>query len=451
MAGLTPVNPADLPSNLPHWLSAFGLKVQFGTQIGQGATVKYAIHTTGINPMGQAYNTLTAAEVANIKRSVDKVAQDTGLKFVLTNDANADLFIGATSANGGGAYGRTWQNQTTPVEVVAYDSVYTTADGLANNPYIFVHELLHGVGLEHSTSTFASTQPVVIPASEDYGTTLFGNWVPGWDGGTQLFDVAALQFLYGPDTSLRAGNNTYVPIFGAYDATKPNQQQPLLWDGAGFDTINLSSAKGGATASLAPGFISQVNTTNTGILEAGTFSINYNSHFEKLVGTNFNDTLYGDTGNEVLVGLKGKDVIFGRAGRDVLDGRNGNDMLNGGLGNDKLYGGNHNDRLFGSVGFDRLFGGNGRDLLVGGKGNDFLTGGRHMDTFLFKATELSGKDTIRDFQDGLDHIKFTGGMSFADLTITDTGTQTIVSWATGEVALDGIAAVNVTIDDFIFA
>ncbi len=396
MPGLTSISPADLPADLPYWLSAYGLQSFFGTTPGTAVTVNYSLHTTGTNPFGEAYRSLSAGEISNIETSLARIAFETGLTFSETNDAGADIFIGATSDPSSTTYGRTWQFTTQPVQVTAYDAVYSTPDGLANNGYIYIHELLHAVGLDHSTRAFGSTLPDVIPDDEDNGTTLYGSWFSGWDGGTQLFDVAVLQFLYGPDTSARAGDDVYVPIFAAYDVSNPNDNQPLLWDGAGFDTIDLSSALGGATASLAVGVISQVNTTNTGILEAGTFSINYNSVFEKLIGTDFDDTLSGSSGDETLIGGKGK---------DTLKGKNGADTLTGGGGGDK---------------------------------------------FIFKAAQNSGANTITDFQDGLDRIKLIGGVGIDDLTIVASGTDTVISWANGQVTLLDTAETQISADDFIF-
>ncbi|MEC9432481.1 MAG: hypothetical protein VYD87_06220 [Pseudomonadota bacterium] len=103
-------------------------------------------------------------------------------------------------------------------------------------------------------------------------------------------------------------------------------------------------------------------------------------------------------------------VFKGGSGRDKLlegdtvgyDGARwnptGNDVFNLGGGNDQFFAGDGNDKLLGGAGRDKLFGGNGRDKLDGGTGKDQLFGGAGDDTFIIR--DRTGKDVIRDFEDG---------------------------------------------------
>lgn len=440
MPGLNYIPPSSIPDDTPYWLRAYGLSSSFSPTPTQPVTVNYALKTNGSTPGGDAYRALTSGEVANIETSLAAVARNSGLTFVESAPEVADVLIGATSDPSGSVYGRTWSSFNQPVQVVAYDAVYSTSSGLANNGYIYIHELMHAVGLKHSTRAFGSTLDYVIPDDEDNGTTLFGSWSSAWNGEIQLFDLAVMQFLYGPDTSKRAGDDVYTPIFNAFDPGSPNQNNPLLWDGAGQDTIDLSAAGGGAVASLAPGFISQVNTTNTGILDAGTFSINYGSQFETLIGTGYADTLYGHTGKERISGGGGNDRIEGDKGHDRLQGGNGKDTILGQAGKDKLFGGNWHDILKG---------GGGNDIIFGGNGNDRMSGGKGADMFVFNSGATTGSDRITDFQDGVDLLKFSGGARFADFSITPVGDDTRIDWDNGSVFLVGVSSGAITEADFI--
>lgn len=185
-----------------------------------------------------------------------------------------------------------------------------------------------------------------------------------------------------------------------------------------------------------------MNTTDTGILEAGTFSINFGSVFERLIGTKFDDILEGHTGDETLQG---------RGGRDRLAGLSGDDTLSGGGGRDKLFGAAGDDTLSGDRGNDRLFGGGGQDVLIGGKGRDKMTGGADQDTFVFTTGFQGNSNRITDFQGGQDKIRFDSSLAFADLTITQAGTDTRVEWADGGVNLLNTAANSITEADFLFA
>ena len=129
-----------------------------------------------------------------------------------------------------------------------------------------------------------------------------------------------------------------------------------------------------------------------------------------------------------------------------LSGGNGDDLLNGTAGNDSLTGGTGQDTLNGSAGNDTLNGGNGADKLTGGTGNDILTGGSASDTFIFAASH--GTDTITDFNDGLDYIGLSGGLTYAQLSFS--GSNIIITSTTEILAtLTGINTTTLTAADFL--
>ena len=83
------------------------------------------------------------------------------------------------------------------------------------------------------------------------------------------------------------------------------------------------------------------------------------------------------------------DVILGDAGANVLNGLGGNDALSGGGGDDTLIGGDNVDRARADAQGDNA------DVLRGGEGADRLTGGQGADGFVYADGE--GGDTITDF------------------------------------------------------
>ncbi|WP_280939903.1 MULTISPECIES: putative Ig domain-containing protein [Hyphomicrobiales] len=97
-----------------------------------------------------------------------------------------------------------------------------------------------------------------------------------------------------------------------------------------------------------------------------------------------------------------------------LLGNNAANLLIGADGADQLVGNGGNDTLIGGGGSDNLNGGAGMDRLIGGLARDILTGGADADTFVFEALPDT-RDTITDFQSGLDKIEiasaaFGGGL-----------------------------------------
>jgi VCBS repeat-containing protein len=125
----------------------------------------------------------------------------------------------------------------------------------------------------------------------------------------------------------------------------------------------------------------------------------------------------GGNGNDIVNGTAGEDRLDGGNGNDIVNGLGGHDLLKGGNGSDSLYGGSGNDILIGENGNDRLFGGDGRDVLAGGQGEDGLTGGAGADIFQFG--KGGGRDTVFDFDVGVDKIALESGIGVAGHQTSD--------------------------------
>ena len=160
---------------------------------------------------------------------------------------------------------------------------------------------------------------------------------------------------------------------------------------------------------------------------------------EELVGGDTNDTLMARGGDDTTAGGGGNDAIFGGIGDDVLRGDNnsrsaggsigGDDLLFGGAGNDRIGGKGGNDSLYGESGDDILYGDAGDDLLYGGLGDDILYGDDNnssgADKFFLASGE--GTDMIMDFEAGQDMIGLMGGLTFGQLSITETNGNAMIA------------------------
>ena len=203
---------------------------------------------------------------------------------------------------------------------------------------------------------------------------------------------------------------------------------------------------------------------------------------DAIVGSWRDDRLMGTDKDDHIFGLGGDDVIHGKGGDDHLYGGDEGDVIFGGDGKDKLYGGGNpgpgfgavdflngnagDDELYGGVGSDFLTGGSGNDLLEGGAGNDVLFGGggddilqgdTGADIFEYEYGQF-GNDTITDFEDGIDKLKFKypGRPTFDNLMIenNDDGHAVVTKkgdpdW--GSITLLNITAADLTSEDFLFA
>ncbi len=238
--------------------------------------------------------------------------------------------------------------------------------------------------------------------------------------GTEFDDVlnglAGNDVLYGRagDDSLFGGSGIDTLVgHGGDDMLEGGAGADSLDGRVGIDTASYAGSSVGVRVDLFAG------TGTGGDAEGDTLTL-----IENLTGSEFQDTLLGGTDNNVLIGRGGNDLLWARSGDDTLFGGSGN---------------------------DRLFGHGGNDRLDGGTGNDELTGGFHRDTFVFQGTW--GDDTITDFEDGLDLLDFTGaGLTFADLTISASGGDTLIETSTGNsVTITGINPANITALDLFLA
>lgn len=160
------------------------------------------------------------------------------------------------------------------------------------------------------------------------------------------------------------------------------------------------------------------------------------------------NAIEGTATDDTLNGTAGADLILGLPGDDTLNGAAEADNLKGGLGNDSLFGGNGNDLLQGDAGNDTLSGGGGDDILDGDRGRDRLAGNGGADIFVIGAND--GSSNIVDFETGSDKIALVEGLSFADLTLGSTETDTLLIAADKVIGtLANIEPSQITAADFL--
>ena len=283
-----------------------------------------------------------------------------------------------------------------------------------------IHELGHGLGLAHphDTGGGSSIYPGVdspwdtgdnglnqgVWTTMSYNDGLVSNDYSGilnygYQGTPMAFDIAAIQSLYGANTSYNTGDNTYFLPTSNTSGTFYS----CIWDAGGFDTISAANATADVTINLndapltgpnAGGYISSVSgiyggftIANGVVIEdaiggSGNDSIIGNEADNYLSGGSGNDYMDGWTGNDDMYGGEGDDTLLGYDGDDSLDGGAGNDYLAGEAGNDYMDGWTGNDDMYGDAGDDTLLGYDGDDSLNGGTGNDSLLGEAGTDTLV---------------------------------------------------------------------
>ena len=179
-----------------------------------------------------------------------------------------------------------------------------------------------------------------------------------------------------------------------------------------------------------------------------------NAGADVMAGNDGNDTMAGGTGDDRMFGGAGDDDLNGNQDNDIVEGGTGNDIIRGGTGNDLLRGQNGSDTLAGNSGDDTLEGGAGADVLIGGGDTDLMTGGAGADVFVFSSVAHSfhggARDTIVDFEAGIDKIDLTGfgGLVFTGSTYTGAGNEVRYNGDIGRlyVDIDGDSASDFSVD-----
>jgi len=231
----------------------------------------------------------------------------TNLIFVEGSAADAEItfaFADVQGSSPGLAYFPSWYDGIGSVESDIWIDIDFIGDGftLGGEAYeLLLHEIAHAVGLSHpDLPTAEETRQYTLMATAHHPTMTA-------DASTyQLFDIAALQYLYGANTSYANGDEVY--DFAALDG-----RVMTIWDGGGHDTIDLSAATYGVDIDLRAGEFSSVAGSGSNNL-----AIAFGTVIEDATGGQYNDTLIGNSADNRLAGGGGDDILTGNAGSDIF-------------------------------------------------------------------------------------------------------------------------------------
>lgn len=264
----------------------------------------------------------------------------------------------------------------------------------------FFHEIGHAIGLKHGHEADNGNTNVLSSDRDslEFSTMTYRAYVghPGSGGygvadghypqSYMMWDIQALQHMYGPSYRTYAGDNTYrfdpvngqmttdIEGFGVPMDSADNPVNVLfrtVWDGGGIDTYDFSGygSNRQMRIDLAPGSWTDVDADSD--YQAADLN-NPDGSFAR--GQVFNALLFNNDTRSLI------ENAIGGAGDDWIKGNQANNRLEGRAGNDTLEGFDGHDTLDQGGGGGGLYGGNGNDYMIAGDGGEVVDGGNDFDT-----------------------------------------------------------------------
>lgn len=201
----------------------------------------------------------------------------------------------------------------------------------------FVHETGHALGLKHGHES-----PALSPDrdSMEFSVMTYRSYIGAQDSNFRnetwgfaqtfmMYDIAALQRMYGADFTYNADNSIYSwdPMTGAFLVNGATQWTPggnrvfmTVWDGGGIDTYDLSNYSTDVTLDLRPGGWTTTSAVQLANLGNGNMArgnvanaLLFNGDSRSLI-----ENAIGGAGNDVLIANQAVNRLAGGAGADIF-------------------------------------------------------------------------------------------------------------------------------------
>jgi hypothetical protein len=117
-----------------------------------------------------------------------------------------------------------------------------------------------------------------------------------------MYDIAALQHLYGENSTGSSGNDIY-------NLSDLNDTVMTIWDSGGWDALDASASERDVVLDLNPGSFSTSGTAYGWYGISNNIAIAFGTIVEEARGGSGNDVLIGNSFDNVLSGGAGSDVF----------------------------------------------------------------------------------------------------------------------------------------------
>jgi len=317
------------------------------------------------------FTQLKQSQIADIKLAMKSVSNFTNISFTeladdLTEVGTIRIAIKTITNNLGeykeDLYGiaNSPSNKTSGGDIFFNDSLSNAnfSTGLITDSHtsigdisVFYHQLFHTLGIDHPNDNPSipfdeenNSKEFTLMATE-YSTENVNEYMLNQEtkytvtSTPMIYDIAALQHLYGANTLFNSEDTTY-----SYSPNTPFIE--TIWDGGGNDTLDFSNFNNKNTINLTDGHSSTIGFDVNWSMN-NNFGIAFNAIIENAKGGSGADTITGNKYQNNIQGNAGNDTIAGGAGNDLLTGGEGDDEIDGGINIDTAnYSGDFSDYLF---------------------------------------------------------------------------------------------------------
>lgn len=321
------------------WLS--GAKTASGTGV---TTVTYSFMTT--DPQGQSsFQPMTSAQQQAVVTELATWAAVANVKFTQVSSSGQIEF--GTADLGTDSSGQTDWSYSTRTGIFSQNDVYLNNDANYTNrsasafnlvstpgtygPSVLIHEIGHALGLKHPGDYGSGDTPPYLPAATDdrdhsvmsYNNgTAFNDYYASFSGkvynvSPMLYDIQAIQYLYGANTSYNSGNNTY--SFSNFTAPQ------AIWDGGGINSFDFSACTGATIINLNAGSFS--STYDVDGVGAQNVAIAYGVTIQNAIAGAGASTIYCNGTADTIIGGAGNDTIYLSTGTAAIDGKGGTNSV----------------------------------------------------------------------------------------------------------------------------
>ena len=311
----------------------------FGGTLGRGATVTYgylAEADTSEDAGGRTYQSLSAAEIASVETALARIAAVADVTFVrvagadgvyLDDPSDAEIDLEAIAGSNGGLARTAYSGNALVRSTVSIGERALETEG----SYAFrsaLHEISHALGLSHPSDyngsgaqSYAASAEFREDSAQFSVMSYWDESATGADFGSghsahlMLYDIAALQRLYGANDTARGGDDVYGT--GATDTAWSLDDGAVIgaiWDTGGRDRLDGSGHAGDQHIDLREEAFSSLGGLTHNI------AIARGAEIEDASGGAGDDVLIGNGLANTLLGGDGADLIDGGAGADVIYG-----------------------------------------------------------------------------------------------------------------------------------